>query len=154
MQNAQELMKLARPAIIKMFGRQSLKVVSFKTDLIYANTTRRYLLTVAGRVNDFFVELIDDKDKNPQVAEVKRLERKDNTTDLLIKYQLLELVLEKNDLIGLLLYRLEPAIDGDLFAEMKVIHDRSDEKLKRIAARLQGAGIVDEVKVLEGEREQ
>lgn len=143
MQNALELMKLARPAIIAMFGRQPLKVVSFKTDLIYANSIRRYVLTVSGRNSDFFVELINDKDKNPQVAEVKRLERKNNATDLLIRYQLLELVLEKNDLIGLLLDRLTPSIDDDLFAEMKVIHDRSEEKLKRIAAQFQDIGMVE-----------
>jgi hypothetical protein len=41
--------------------------------LIYANTVRRYQIDVAGNSDNlFYVELVEDKNKIPEVTEVRK----------------------------------------------------------------------------------
>lgn len=69
----QQIMAIVRPAIIALYGRQPLKIATYRIGLIYANTTRRYQIDVSGKNgNLFFVELVDDKNKMLEVTEVRK----------------------------------------------------------------------------------
>jgi len=71
----QQLMAIVRPAIIAVHGRQPLALIGYEIGLIYANTTKRYKLAVDGRDgNKFFVELVNDKNKVPQVTRMGKVE--------------------------------------------------------------------------------
>lgn len=70
-----QIMAIARPAIIRLYGRQPLKLNSYKVDLIYANTTRRFCLVADGKDgNRFYVELVNNKEKVPEVTQVLKYE--------------------------------------------------------------------------------
>lgn len=73
-QQIQQIMKIARPAIIAVHGRQPLTLVGYDIGLIYANTTKRYNLAVNGRDgNRFYVELTEDRNKVPQVTRLGKV---------------------------------------------------------------------------------
>jgi hypothetical protein len=70
----QQLMAIVRPAIIAVHGRQPLTLIGYEIGLIYQNTTKCYQLAVDGKDgNKFFVELVNDKNKVPQVTRLGKV---------------------------------------------------------------------------------
>lgn len=59
-QEIQRVMKIVRPAIIAMYGRQPLTLIKYRKGLVYANTVERLYLQIRGR-EDYKVEVEDDK---------------------------------------------------------------------------------------------
>ena len=57
----QQVMSIARPAIIAMYGRQSLRLAKYEKGLVYANTVERLYLEVNGKEDVYKVEIQDDK---------------------------------------------------------------------------------------------
>lgn len=73
-QQVQQLMAIVRPAIIAVYGRQPLILIGYDIGQIYANTTKRYNLAVNGKdSNRFFVELVEDRNKVPQVTRLGKV---------------------------------------------------------------------------------
>ena len=60
-QQVQQVMSIARPAIIALYGRQPLKLAKYEKGLVHANTVERLYLRVIGKEDVYKVEIQDDK---------------------------------------------------------------------------------------------
>lgn len=57
----QQVMNIARPAIIALYGRQPLTLAKYEKGLVYANTVERLYLQVKGKKDVYKVEIQDDE---------------------------------------------------------------------------------------------
>ena len=57
----QQVMSLARPAIIALYGRQPLTLTKYEKGLVYANTVERLYLQVKGKEDVYKVEIQDNE---------------------------------------------------------------------------------------------
>lgn len=60
-QQIRQVMSIARPAIIAMYGRQGLRLTEYEKGLVYANTVERLYLQVKGKYDVYRVEIQDDE---------------------------------------------------------------------------------------------